>query len=161
ASAVKAGATILVLSDRGVDADHVPIPSLLATAAVNHHLIRAGLRVKCGIVVETGEAREVHHFALLVGYGAAAVNPYLALETYRGLAAEGMLVDAHGRPLELEKAFKNYAKAINSGLLKVFSKMGISTLLSYRGAQIFEAIGLNADVIDKHFADTPSRIAGI
>ncbi|MDY3563492.1 glutamate synthase large subunit [Gemmata sp. JC673] len=160
-AAVRAGATILILSDRGVDAQRVPVPSLLATAAVNHHLIRAGLRVKCGLVVETGEAREVHHLALLVGYGAAAVNPYLALETYRDLAAEGMLVDAHGGQLELAKAFKNYAKAINAGLLKVFSKMGISTLLSYRGAQIFEAIGLNRDLIDKHFVDTPSRIAGI
>jgi glutamate synthase (NADPH/NADH) large chain/glutamate synthase (ferredoxin) len=161
ATAVRDGATILLLSDRGVDADNVPIPSLLATAAVNHHLIRSGLRTRCGIVVETGEAREVHHFALLVGYGAAAVNPYLALETYRGLAAEGMLVDAHGRPLQLDTAFKNYTKAINAGLLKVFSKMGISTLMSYRGAQIFEAIGLNADLIERHFTDTPSRIAGI
>ncbi|VTS10981.1 glutamate synthase : Glutamate synthase (NADH) large subunit OS=Chthonomonas calidirosea (strain DSM 23976 / ICMP 18418 / T49) GN=CCALI_01654 PE=4 SV=1: GATase_2: Glu_syn_central [Gemmata obscuriglobus UQM 2246] len=160
-AAVRAGATILILSDRGVDAHKVPVPSLLATAAVNHHLIRAGLRVKCGLVAETGEAREVHHLALLIGYGAAAVNPYLALETYRDLAAEGMLVDAHGGPLELTKAFKNYAKAINAGLLKVFSKMGISTLLSYRGAQIFEAIGLNRDLIERHFADTPSRIAGI
>ena len=159
--AVKAGASILILSDRGVDADRVPIPSLLATAAVNHHLIRAGLRVNCGLVVETGEAREVHHFALLIGYGAAAVNPYLAYETFHGLAAEGMLVDSHGGQLDLAKAFKNYAKAINAGLLKVFSKMGISTLMSYRGAQIFEAIGLNADVIDRHFTDTPSRIAGI
>jgi glutamate synthase (NADPH) large chain len=161
AKAVREGATIIVLSDRGVDADNVPIPSLLATAAVNHHLIRAGLRVRCGLVVETGEAREVHHFALLVGYGAAAVNPYLALETYRGLAAEGMLVDARGGQLDLEKAVRNYAKAINAGLLKVFSKMGISTLMSYRGAQIFEAIGLNADLIALHFTDTPSRIAGI
>ena len=159
--AVDGGASVLILSDRGVDADHVPIPSLLATAAVNHHLIRTGLRVKCGIVVETGEAREVHHFALLLGYGAAAVNPYLAYETFRDLAAEGMLVDANGGPLEFATAFANYAKAINAGLLKVFSKMGISTLMSYRGAQIFEAIGLNAEVIDRHFTDTPSRIAGI
>ncbi len=161
AEAVKGGCSLLILSDRGVNAERVPIPSLLATAAVNHHLIRTGLRVKCGLVVDTGEAREVHHFALLVGYGAAAVNSYLAFETYRDLAAEGMLVDAHGAQLDLTKAFKNYAKAINAGLLKVFSKMGISTLMSYRGAQIFEAIGLNADVIDRYFTDTPSRIAGI
>ncbi|HEY1187533.1 MAG TPA: glutamate synthase large subunit, partial [Gemmata sp.] len=160
-AAVRAGATILILSDRGVDEAQVPVPSLLATAAVNHHLTRAGVRVKCGIVVETGEAREVHHLALLVGYGAAAVNPYLALDTYRELSVHGMLVDAHGGPLELAKAFKNYAKAINAGLLKVFSKMGISTLMSYRGAQIFEAIGLNLDVVERYFTDTPSRIAGI
>jgi glutamate synthase (NADPH/NADH) large chain/glutamate synthase (ferredoxin) len=159
--AVRAGATVLILSDRGVDPNSVPIPSLLATGAVNHHLIRAGLRVKSGIVIETGEAREVHHFALLVGYGAAAVNPYLAFETYRGLEAEGMLVDAHGAPLQLATAFKNYTKAINAGLLKVFSKMGISTLMSYRGAQIFEALGLNSEVIDLHFTDTPSRLGGI
>ncbi|MEI7688379.1 MAG: glutamate synthase central domain-containing protein, partial [Planctomycetota bacterium] len=159
--AVHSGTSILILSDREVDADHVAIPSLLATAAVHHHLIRAGVRMRCGIVVETGEAREVHHFALLVGYGAAAVNPYLVFETYRGLAAEGMLVDANGAPLDLAKAIKNYTKSIDSGLLKVFSKMGISTLMSYRGAQIFEAIGLNPDVIGRYFTDTPSRISGI
>jgi glutamate synthase (NADPH/NADH) large chain/glutamate synthase (ferredoxin) len=160
-AAVRSGHTIVILSDRGVDEKTVAIPSLLATAAVHHHLIRAGVRMKCGIVVETGEAREVHHFALLVGYGAAAVNPYLVFETYGGLAAEGMLVDANGGPLDLTKAVANYKKSISSGMLKVFSKMGISTLMSYRGAQIFEAIGLNADVIEKHFTDTPSRISGI
>ncbi|WP_040890952.1 glutamate synthase large subunit [Zavarzinella formosa] len=159
--AVKDGHTVVILSDRGVDADKVPIPSLLASAAVNHHLIRAGLRMRCGLIVETGEAREVHHFALLVGYGAAAVNPYLVFETYRGLAAEGMLVDANGAAFDLAKAFKNYTKSIDAGLLKVFSKMGISTLMSYRGAQIFEAIGLSSQLIDRYFTDTPSRIEGI
>jgi len=160
-SAVNDGCTLLILSDRGVDVDRVPIPSLLATAAVHHHLIRAGLRMKCGLIVETGEAREVHHFALLVGFGAAAVNPYLVFETYLDLAVEGMLVDANGAALDLAKVTKNYTKSIDAGLLKVFSKMGISTLMSYRGAQIFEAIGLNADVISRFFTDTPSRISGI
>ncbi len=161
AAAVRDGVTILILSDRAVDAERVAIPSLLAAAAVNHHLLRTKLRMRCGIVVETGEAREVHHFALLVGYGAAAVNPYLVFETYRGLAAEHMLVDANGGPLDLDNAFKKYVKSIDVGLLKVFSKMGISTLMSYRGAQIFEAIGLNADLVEKHFKDTPSRIGGV
>jgi len=158
---VKAGTSILILSDRGVDESRLAIPSLLATAAVHHYLIRAGVRMRCGLVIETGEAREVHHFALLVGYGAAAVNPYLVFETYRSLAEEGMLVDANGGPLDLPKAIKNYTKSIDSGLLKVFSKMGISTLMSYRGAQVFEAIGLNAEVIERYFTDTPSRISGI
>ncbi|MDB5309124.1 MAG: gltB 1 [Gemmataceae bacterium] len=161
AAAVQEGATVLILSDRGVTADRVPVPSLLAAAGVHHHLIRAGLRTRCGIVVETGEAREVHHFALLVGYGAAAVNPYLVFDTYRGLARDGMLVDANGAALDPAVAVKNYRKSIDAGLLKVFSKMGISTLMSYRGAQIFEAIGLGREVIDRYFTDTPSRIGGI
>ncbi|WP_246173573.1 glutamate synthase large subunit [Limnoglobus roseus] len=161
ADAVRSGTTILILSDRGVNAEQVAIPSLLACAAVHHHLIRAGLRVLCGMVAETGEAREVHHFALLVGYGVAAVNPYLVYETYQGLAAEGMLVDANGGALDLKKAIQNFTKSIHAGLLKVFSKMGISTLMSYRGAQMFEAIGLSADLVGRHFTDTPSRIQGI
>jgi len=160
-AAVKAGSSLLVLSDRGVGATKVPVPALLAVAGVHHHLIRAGLRTRCGIVVETGEAREVHHVALLVGYGAGAVNPYLAFETFRGLAKDGLLIDANGGPLDPAKAVAGYRKAIDSGLLKVFSKMGISTLMSYRGAQIFEAIGLDKDLIDRFFTDTPSRLRGI
>ncbi|WP_439623221.1 glutamate synthase large subunit [Gemmata sp.] len=159
--AVNRGATVLILSDRGVDAANVPVPILLATAAVHHHLLRVGLRTKCGLVVETGEAKEVHHFALLLGYGAAAVNPYLVFETFHGLAAVNLLVDSNGNKIEHDQAVKNYRKAIDSGLLKVFSKMGISTLMSYRGAQIFEAIGLNKAVTDQFFAGTPSRIEGI
>ncbi len=143
AESVAGGATILLLSDRGVDAEHVPMPALLATAAVHHHLIRAGVRTRCGLVVETGEAREVHHFALLIGYGAGAVNPYLVFETFRGLARDQMLLDAQGTTLDPALAVTNYVKSIDQGLLKIFSKMGISTLLSYRGAQIFEAIGLS------------------
>ncbi len=160
-NAVAGGATILVLSDRGVDADHVPIPSLLATAAVHHHLIRTGQRTRCGLVVETGEAREIHHCALLIGYGAGAINPYLVFETYHDLARLGMLVDAQGGPIDPARAIENYGKSIDQGLLKIFSKMGISTLLSYRGAQIFEAIGLGHDLIDRHFTGTPSRLGGI
>ncbi|MBV8130876.1 MAG: glutamate synthase large subunit [Planctomycetaceae bacterium] len=159
--AVERGATILILSDRDLDAELVPIPPLLATAAVHHHLIRKGQRTRCGIVVETGEAREIHHFALLIGYGAGAVNPYLVAETFEGLAREQMLLDPQGTPLELDQAVKNYAGAVDAGLLKIFSKMGISTLLSYRGAQVFEAIGLSRAVIDEYFPGTPSRIEGI
>ncbi|MBV8075733.1 MAG: glutamate synthase subunit alpha, partial [Planctomycetaceae bacterium] len=159
--AVQGGATILVLSDRGVDAEHVPVPALLATAGVHHHLIRAGLRTRCGLVIETGEAREVHHFALLIGYGASAVNPYMVFETFRGLARDRMLLDPQGNPLDPSQAVKNYATSIDQGLLKIFSKMGISTLMSYRGAQIFEAIGLNRDLVARYFTGTPSRIEGI
>lgn len=159
--AVGRGATILILSDRGLHAGLVPIPALLATAAVHHHLIQKGQRTRCGLVVETGEAREVHHFALLIGYGAGAVNPYLVHEAFEGLARERMLVDPQGAPLDPEQAATNYAKAIDAGLLKIFSKMGISTLLSYRGAQVFEAIGLSRAVIDRFFPGTPSRIEGI
>ncbi len=132
AEAVAGGTTILILSDRGVDAEHVPMPALLATAGVHHHLIRAGLRTRCGLVVETGEAREVHHFALLIGYGAGAVNPYMVFETFRGLARDRMLLDPQGTPLDLAQAVKNFGKSIDQGLLKIFSKMGISTLMSYR-----------------------------
>ena len=161
AASVTDGATVLVLSDRGIATGRVGIPALLAVAAVHHHLIRAKLRTRCGLVVETGEAREVHHIALLIGYGAGAVNPYLVYETFRGLTKEGMLVDPQGTALDPSKAIKNYRKAVDGGLLKVFSKMGISTLLSYRGAQIFEAIGLGTETIDKYFTGTPSRIGGI
>lgn len=160
-SAVEAGATIIILSDRGVDKDHIAIPSLLATAGVHHHLLRSGLRGKCGIVVETGEAREVMHFSLLIGYGASAIHPYLVFETFEGLNNANMMVDNNGSPLSLGSAVKNYIKSIDQGLLKIFSKMGISTLLSYRAAQIFEAIGIDMDVINEFFFGTPSRISGI
>jgi glutamate synthase (NADPH/NADH) large chain/glutamate synthase (ferredoxin) len=160
-SAVRDGATILVLSDRGVDANHVPIPALLAVSGVHHHLIRAKLRTRCGIVVETGEAREVHHMALLVGFGAGGINPYMVFETFDRLAADQLLIDANGNPLDMAKAVANYKKAIDAGLLKVFSKMGISTLMSYRGAKIFEAIGIRKSVMDEFFPETPSRIEGV
>jgi glutamate synthase domain-containing protein 2/glutamate synthase domain-containing protein 1/glutamate synthase domain-containing protein 3 len=157
AKAVVEGASIVVLSDRGVDAQRAPIPSLLATAAVHHHLIRQGTRTQCGLVIETGEARESHHFCLLIGYGAGAVNPYLAFETLADLHKERILPS----DLSLELAKKNYIKAANKGILKVASKMGISTVQSYRGAQIFEAIGLNQRLIEKYFVGTSSRINGV
>jgi len=157
AAAIAAGVTVLVLSDRGVDRDHAALPALLATAAVHHHLVRAGTRTRCGIVVETGEAREVHHFSLLTGYGAGAVNPYLAFATIDQMQAEGMLAADVPR----EKLHARFVKAASKGLLKVMSKMGISTQQSYRGAQIFEAVGLAHDVVDDCFTGTPSRIGGI
>ncbi len=150
-------ATLLIVSDRGVDKDNAPIPSLLATSAIHHHLIRAGLRAQAGLVIETGEAREVHHFCLLLGYGAGAINPYLALDTIADLHADGLL----GTDVSLEKAQKNFIKAVNKGILKVASKMGISTVQSYRGAQIFEAVGLGKGLIEKYFVGTPSRLQGI
>jgi glutamate synthase (NADPH) large chain len=155
--AVADGVTILILSDRGVDKTHAAIPSLLATGAVHHHLIREGTRTKVGIVLESAEPREVHHFAVLIGYGAGAVNPYLALETLNDLCQRG----AMSRPLDYKTAEKNYIKALHKGVLKVMSKMGISTLQSYRGAQIFEAVGLEQGFIDRYFAWTPSRIGGV
>ena len=157
AAAVREGASILVLSDRGVDREKAPIPSLLATAAVHHHLIREGTRTQCGLVIETGEAREAHHFCLLIGYGAGAINPYLAFETIADLHKEKLLP----KDLALKDANKNYIKAANKAILKVASKMGISTVQSYRAAQIFEAIGLSEEVIDKYFTNTASRIKGV
>jgi glutamate synthase (NADPH/NADH) large chain len=154
-AAIEAGATILILSDRGVDANHLPIPSLLAVGAVHHHLIREGTRTKVGLVIESGEPREVHHFALLSGYGAGAFNPYLAYETVAEIVREGLIHE------DLETALYNYRKAVGKSLLKIPSKMGISTLQSYRGAQIFECIGLNREVIDKYFTWTPSRVEGV
>jgi glutamate synthase (NADPH/NADH) large chain len=156
-AAIAAGSSIIILSDRGVDAGHAPIPSLLATAAVHHHLIREGTRTKVGLVVESGEPREVMHFALLIGYGAGAINPYLAFDILHDLANRNIFsehVDAY-------TAEKNFVKAIDKGVLKIMSKMGISTVQSYRGAQIFEAIGLNQELIDRYFIWTPSRIQGI
>jgi glutamate synthase (NADPH/NADH) large chain len=155
-AAVEAGTNIIVLSDRGVDPENAPIPALLAVAGVHHHLIREGTRTRVGLVLESGEPREVHHFALLIGYGAGAVNPYLAFETLRDLVRQGLLPG-----VDEERAVKNYIKALNKGVVKVISKMGISTIQSYCGAQIFEAIGLDQDLISRYFTWTPSRIAGI
>jgi glutamate synthase (NADPH/NADH) large chain len=154
--AVADGYSILVLSDRGVDERRVPIPSLLATAAVHHHLIREGTRMNCGLVVESGEPREVQHFCLLLGYGAAAVNPYLAFETLHDMVAEDVLKD-----IDAESACRNFRKAVDKGVLKVMTKMGISTLQSYRGAQIFEAVGLASAVVNRYFTWTASRIEGV
>jgi glutamate synthase domain-containing protein 2/glutamate synthase domain-containing protein 1/glutamate synthase domain-containing protein 3 len=156
-AAVKAGATILVLSDRGVCREQAAVPALLATGGVHHHLVREGSRTRCGLVVETGEAREVQQFALLTGYGAGAVNPYLAFATIDQMQAEKIIAGDYPR----EKLQKNYVKAATKGLLKVMSKMGISTQQSYRGAQIFEAVGLDGTLVDEFFARTPSRIGGI
>jgi len=151
--AVRSGANILIISDRKLDADCVAIPALLATSAVHQHLVKEGLRTSTGLVVETGSAREVHHFALLGGYGAEAVHPYLALETLRDLA--------HGDAEKAAKFEKNFIKAVSKGLCKVMSKMGISTYMSYTGSQIFEAIGLKKDFVEKYFTGTPSNIEGI
>jgi len=154
--AVAAGFDILILSDRGVGPRLAPIPSLLATAGVHHHLVREGTRTKCGLVIESGDAREVHHVSLLVGYGAGVVNPYVAFETIDDMIRQGMLPG-----IEREKAIQHYIKALNKGVLKVMSKMGISTLQSYCAAQIFEAIGLDQSVIDQYFTHTTSRVGGV
>jgi glutamate synthase (ferredoxin) len=155
-SAIATGHDFLILSDRAIDRNHAPIPALLAVAGVHHHLIREGTRTKVGLLLESGEPREVHHFALLIGYGAGAINPYLAFETLDDMIRQGNLTK-----IEHEKAVKHYIKAINKGVLKVMSKMGISTAQSYCGAQIFEAVGLNSDVIEKYFTWTASRVNGI
>jgi glutamate synthase domain-containing protein 2/glutamate synthase domain-containing protein 1/glutamate synthase domain-containing protein 3 len=154
--AIDSGYTIIVLSDRGVDAEFAAIPALLATAAVHHHLIRAGTRTRVGLVVESGEPREAMHFCLLLGYGAGAINPYLAYATLSGMIEDGRLKD-----IDEEAAVRNLVKAVTKSMIKVASKMGISTLQSYRGAQIFEAIGLSRDVIDQYFTWTASRVGGI
>jgi glutamate synthase domain-containing protein 2/glutamate synthase domain-containing protein 3 len=156
--AVRAGTNVLILSDRGVDPDHAPIPMLLATGAVHHHLVRQGLRTQCGLVCETGEARDVSQFAVLVGYGAGAINPWLAFETLRQLAAEGTYLPPD---LGTEAALANYLKACDKGLLKTMAKMGISTLQSYRGAQIFEAVGLDQELVARCFTGTASRVSGV
>ncbi len=155
--AIDRGNSIIILSDRGVDADHAPIPSLLATSAVHHFLIREGLRMKAGLVVESGEPREVMHFALLLGYGAGAVNPYLTYETLADMKRQGTFSNG----LDAKASVDNFIKAVHKGLLKIASKMGISTLQSYRGAQIFEAVGLDQGIIDRYFTWTPSRIGGV
>ncbi|MGE5451401.1 MAG: glutamate synthase-related protein [Acidobacteriota bacterium] len=153
--AIQSGHNILIITDRKMDRANIAIPALLALSAIHHHLVRKGLRTSAGLVVETGTAREVHHFAVLAGYGAEAVHPYLAMETLADMAKE--------LPGELsaEKAIYNYTKAIGKGLSKIMSKMGISTYMSYCGAQIFEAIGLNKELIDKYFRGTPTQVGGI
>ncbi|MGQ0792932.1 MAG: glutamate synthase large subunit [Deltaproteobacteria bacterium] len=154
--AIADGVNILILSDRGCSRDYVPMPALLAVAGLHHHLIREGTRMKAGLIVESGEPREVHHFSLLIGYGAGAINPYLAYETIDDMIREGTLTGVAHR-----EAVKKYIKAVVKGVVKVMSKMGISTVQSYRGAQIFEAVGLNHVFIDKYFTWTPSRIGGV
>ncbi|MBU6254690.1 MAG: glutamate synthase large subunit [Actinomycetales bacterium] len=154
--AINDGARIIVLSDRDGDAENAPIPSLLLTSAVHHHLIREKSRTKVGLVVEAGDVREVHHVALLIGYGAACVNPYLAMETAEDLVLQGVITG-----ITPEKAVKNLIKSLGKGVLKVMSKMGISTIASYTGAQVFEAIGLSQEVVDEYFVGTTSRLGGV
>ena len=157
-SAIDRGARVIVLSDRNADSVEAPIPSLLLTSAVHHHLVRTKQRTKVGMVVECGDAREVHHMALLIGYGAGAINPYLAFESIEDLISEGL----HGLgDMDPHVAIKNYIKACGKGVLKVMSKMGVSTVASYTGAQIFEAIGLGDELVDKYFTGTVSRLGGI
>ena len=155
--ALEDGVSVIVLSDRGVNRHMAPIPALLAVSAVHHHLIREGSRTNVAIVVESGEPREVMHFALLVGYGASAINPYLAFETLTAMVREGQLPEG----VTVEQVHRGFIKAIDKGLLKTMSKMGISTLQSYRGAQIFEAIGLHEEVVERYFTGTHSRISGV
>jgi len=155
--AARAGYPVLVLSDRGLNEKMAPIPSLLALAAVHHHLIRDKLRTQVALIVESGEPREVMHFALLIGYGASAVNPYLAIETLADMVLRGVLAPE----VDFEKALASYLKSIKKGLLKTISKMGISTIQSYCGAQIFEAVGLSQDLVDRYFTGTTSRISGV
>jgi len=154
--AIALGANIIVLSDRNASSTNAPIPSLLLTAAVHNHLVRQKERTRVGLVIESGDAREVHHFALLIGYGAAAVNPYLALDSVGEMVRDGLLGEVSER-----KAVRQYLKAASKGVLKVMSKMGISTVASYTGAQVFEAIGLDRALVDRYFGSTPSRLGGI
>jgi glutamate synthase (NADPH/NADH) large chain len=153
--AIAEGYNVIILSDRGHDENEAPIPALLAVSAVHHHLVRNGSRTQVGLVLESGEPREIHHFALLIGYGASAVNPYLAFETVHDQVRLGILSGT------AEMAEKKYRKAIAKGVVKVISKMGISTIQSYHGAQVFEAVGLNQDFVDEYFTGTPTRIGGI
>ena len=155
-AAIAEGYNVIILSDRGISRKTAAIPSLLATASMHHHLVRRGERTRCGLVIETGDAREVHHLCLLIGYGAGAVNPWVAFETIDDMISEGLLPG-----VDRAKAIKNYIKALNKGILKVMAKMGISTLQSYTGAQIFEAIGLNGDLVHRYFTGTVSRVSGI
>lgn len=155
--AIDDGFEIIILSDRAIDSDHAPVGSLLATAAVHHYLIRRGLRGKVGILVEAGDVWETHHVATLIGYGASGVNPYMAFETIATMREKGLL----GVDYSEEKLYQNYIKAVNGELLKIFSKMGISTLQSYQGAMIFECLGLNEEVVNRYFTGTVSRIGGM
>src|SRR5262249_16188579 len=153
---IKSGYDIIVLSDRRIDEEHAPIPALLAVSSIHHHLIREGTRTQVGLILEAGEPREVHHFALLLGYGAAPINPYLAFDTLHDLVEQRLITG-----MTADQAMENFRKAISKGIVKVISKMGISMIQSYCGAQIFEAIGLDREVVDKYFAGTPSRVGGI
>ena len=154
--AIESGVNIIILTDRGVSRDKAPIPALLAVSGLHHHLIRKGTRTRVGLVLESGEPREVHHFCCLIGYGCGAINPYLAFETIDEMIKDGLL-----NGIDYKKACKNYVKAAVKGIVKVISKMGISTIQGYQGAQIFEAIGIKKSVIEKYFTNTPSRIEGI
>jgi glutamate synthase domain-containing protein 2/glutamate synthase domain-containing protein 1/glutamate synthase domain-containing protein 3 len=154
--AIAEGANILILSDRGTSHQFAPIPALLAVSGLHHHLIREGTRTRVGLVLESGEPREVHHFSLLIGYGCGAINPYLAFETIDDMITQGLLTG-----IDTRTARKNYVKAAVKGVVKVISKMGISTIQSYRGAQVFEAIGLSPSVVEKYFTWTPSRVGGV
>ena len=154
--AIADGVNVLLLSDRGISAENAPIPAMLAVAGLHHHLIRQGTRTKVGLVLESGEPREVHHFALLIGYGCSAINPYLAFDSLDDLIRQGGLVDT-----DLDTAIEKYIKGAIKGVVKTMAKMGISTVQSYRGAQIFEAIGLNSEVVNKYFTWTPSRLQGV
>ena len=154
--AIEEGHNILILSDRGLDEEHVPIPALLAVSGLHHHLIRQGTRTKVGIALESGESREVHHFCLLIGYGVQAVNPYMAFESLADMIQEGQLTD-----IAYYDAVKGYIKSATKGVIKVMAKMGISTIKSYRGAQIFEAVGIKQEVVDKYFTWTDTRVEGI
>ncbi len=155
-SAIATGTEYIILSDRAIGPNYAPIPALLAIAGVHHHLIREGTRTQVSLVLESGEPREVHHFALLIGYGAGAINPYLAFETLEDMVRQGHITKA-----DAKKAIQNYVKSIDKGVMKVMSKMGISTAQSYCGAQIFEAIGISQEIIDQYFTGTPSRVGGI
>lgn len=155
-SAIRAGINILVLSDRGIDAENAAIPALLAVSGLHQHLIREGTRTSISIVLESGEPREVHHFAVLIGYGVSAINPYLAFDSIRDMINQGLLTD-----VDYLHSVKTYIKAVTSSVVKILSKMGISTIQSYQGSQIFEALGLQQSVVDKYFTLTPSRIGGI
>ena len=154
---VERGVNIIVLSDRNLGAERVPMPALLATAAVHHHLVREGTRLQIGLVVETGQAKEIHHVACLIGYGASAVNPYVMFESLYALHREGRLPEG----MTPDEAVSRTIKAVGKGLLKILSKMGISTIRSYTGAQIFEAIGLEKQLVERHFTGTPSRVGGV
>ena len=151
------GSRIIVLSDRHSNSDLAPIPSLLLTGAVHHHMVREKLRSQAGLIIETGDVREVHHVALLIGYGATAVNPYLVLESAEDLARERVFVEG----LEPGVALRNVVHGLGKGVLKVMSKMGVSTVASYTGAQIFEAVGLSQDVVDAYFTGTASKLGGV
>jgi glutamate synthase (NADPH/NADH) large chain len=154
---IQNGANLIILSHRGIDAERAPIPSLLACSGLHHHLVRRGMRTRAGLVIEAGDAREVHHFALLLGYGAGSINPYVAFETLDDMIQQGRIKPE----IDHAEAVKRYRKAIKKGVVKVMSKMGISTIQSYRGAQIFEAIGLSREFVDKYFDKTASRIGGV